>query len=430
MDKKEQKIEGSTFAEYPQTKSDNGIKSKENQGEVGYSSVFGEIKPEEGKNENKESTVKQPVETNEPLASFNSGTSAFSSSNINIENKESKEGAAFAEYPQTASFGLKSTANQPVENKKNLTTSTGYNSMEGEYISTSVKVENKESKEEIKSTVPVPTENKPNIEVSTGYNAQEGMYVSTKIENKDSKEGAAFAEYPQTASVGLKSVVKPVETQTNVTTMTYNSATGVYSSSSSGNIQQKNSNEVPIQVQQTQPVLAPLIIQVPANAPIISNNNIPIGNVQGSITITSTTTTTTQTTGIPQIQPQPPNSRQQMPFGQPQPLEGSTFAEYQQTTSHGIKSSSISSGEIQPPTVSRQMPFGQRQPLEGSTFAEYPQTTSHGIKSSSIPSSEVHPPTVSQQMPFGQPQPLEGSTFAEYPQTTSHGIKSSEIQPK
>ena len=373
MDKNEQKIAGSTFAEYPQTKSDNGIKSKENQGEVGYSSVFGEIKPEEGNKENKESTVKQPVETNEPLTSFNSGTSAFSSSSINIENKESKEGAAFAEYPQTASVGLKSTVNQPIENKQNINTSTGYNSMEGEYISTSVKIENKESKQEIK----------PNIETSTGYNAQEGIYTSTKIENKDSKEGAAFAEYPQTASVGLKSVVKPGEIQTNVTTMTYSSATGGYSSSSSGNIQQKNSNEVPVQVQQTQPVLAPLIIQVPANAPIISINNIPIGNVQGSITMTSTTTTT-QSTGISQMQPQPPNVSQQMPFGQPQPLQGSTFAEYPQTTSHGIKSSCILSGEVQPPTVSQQMPFGQPQPLEGSTFAEYPQTTSHGIKSSEI----------------------------------------------
>ena len=351
MDKNEQKIEGSTFAEYPQTKSDNGIKSKENQGEVGYSSVFGELKPEEGKKENKESTVKQPAETNEPLVSFHSGTSAFSSEN----NNESKEG-----------------------NKQNINTSTGYNSMEGEYISTSVKMENKESKEEIKSTVPVP-ENKPNIEASTGYNAQEGIYVSTKIENKDSKEGAAFAEYPPTASVGLKSVVKPVvETKTNVSTTTYSSATGGYSSSS-GNIHQKNSNEVPAQGPQTQPVLAPLIIQVPANAPIVSNNNIPIGNVQGSITMTSTTTTTTMSSTA-----QPPNASQQMPFGQPQPLEGSTFGEYPHTTSQGIKSSSIPSGEVQPPTVSQQMPFGQPQPLEGSTFAEYPQTTSHGIKSSEI----------------------------------------------
>ena len=88
-------------------------------------------------------------------------------------------------------------------------------------------------------------------------------------------------------------------------------------------------------------MLAPLIVQVPANAPIISNNNIPIGNVQGSITVTSTTTTTTQSTGIPQMQSQPPTVSQQMPFGQPKPLEGSTFAEYPQTTSHGIKSSEI-----------------------------------------------------------------------------------------
>ena len=326
MDKNEQKIES----------------------EVGYSSVYGEIKPEEGKKET--TTVKQP-ETNGPLDSFNSGTSAFSSSSGNTEKKQ------------------------------NITTSTGYNSMEGEYISNSVKRDNKESKEEIKSNVPVPPQNKPNLEASTGYNAQEGIYVSTKIENKDSKEGAAFAEYPPTASVGLKSVVKPVvETKTNVSTTTYSSATGGYSSSS-GNIHQKNSNEVPAQGPQTQPVLAPLIIQVPANAPIVSNNNIPIGNVQGSITMTSTTTTTTMSSTA-----QPPNASQQMPFGQPQPLEGSTFGEYPHTTSHGIKSSSIPSGEVQPPTVSQQMPFGQPQPLEGSTFAEYPQTTSHGIKSSEIQS--------------------------------------------
>ena len=347
MDKNEQKLEGSTFAEYPPTKSNNGIKSKEkeNQGELGYSSVFGEYKSEEIKNVNKEkSTVSQPVEDKEPLTSFNSGTSAYSSSNVNLENKESKEGASFAEYPQTSSVGLKSTINQPVEKKQNLTTSTGYNSMEGEYPSTTI--ENKQSKEEIKLTIPVPTENKPDLTASKGYNAQEGEYTATKMENKESKEGASFAEYPQTVSIGLKStVVQPIETKTNVSTTTYNSTTGGYSSSSSSNIQQKNSNEV-----QTQPILPPLIIKVPSNAPIISNNNIPIGNIQGTITMTSTTTTTTTANSIGISQMNPINVSQQMPFGQPQtqPLEGSTFAEYPQTVSHGIKSSHLPSVDNQP----------------------------------------------------------------------------------
>ena len=347
MDKNEQKLEGSTFAEYPPTKSNNGIKSKEkeNQGELGYSSVFGEYKSEEIKNVNKEkSMVSQPVEDKEPLTSFNSGTSAYSSSNVNLENKESKEGASFAEYPQTSSVGLKSTVNQPLEKKQNLTTSTGYNSMEGEYPSTTI--ENKQSKEEIKLAIPVPTENKPDLTASKGYNAQEGEYTATKMENKESKEGASFAEYPQTVSIGLKStVVQPIETKTNVSTTTYNSTTGGYSSSSSSNIQQKNSNEV-----QTQPILPPLIIKVPSNAPIISNNNIPIGNIQGTITMTSTTTTTTTTNSIGISQMNPINVSQQMPFGQPQtqPLEGSTFAEYPQTVSHGIKSSHLPSVDNQP----------------------------------------------------------------------------------
>lgn len=307
MDKNVQKIEGSSFAEYPLTKSDNGLKAKEKEDEVGYSSVFGEYKSEEIRNENKEkSTANQPNENkdNFPLSSFDSGTSAYSSSSIDNKSKESKEGASFAEYPQTPSVGLKSTVNQPAEKKSNLETSTGYNSIEGEY-------------------------------------------TSSKIENKTSKEGAIFAEYPQTVSDGLKStIVQPIETKINVSTTTYNSITGGYSSSSNSNIQQKNSNEV----KQTQPVLAPLIIKVPSNAPIISNNNIPIGNAQGSITMTSTTTTviTTNSSGISQRQPI--NMSQQMPLGQPQaqPLEGSTFAEYPQTVSHGIKSSNLSSAENQP----------------------------------------------------------------------------------
>ena len=49
MDKNEQKIEGS---DNPLVKND-----KENQKEMGYSSVFGEYKSEEGKNENKEKST-------------------------------------------------------------------------------------------------------------------------------------------------------------------------------------------------------------------------------------------------------------------------------------------------------------------------------------------------------------------------------------
>ena len=285
MDKNEQNIES--------TKRDIEIKSKEkeNQTEMGYSSVLGEYKSESGKNENKEkSTVFQSLENklNEPATSYNSGTSVYSSPK-NIENKESK-----------ANIELKSNVNQLVENKPNLPPSTGYNSMEGEYI-------------------------------------------SSKIENKESKEGATFAEYPQSSSVGTKTTVAhPIETKANITTTTYNSATGGYSSSSTSNNILKNSNET-----QTQPLITPLVVQVPSNAPVI-NNNIPIGNVQGSITFTSSTTTTTTTNSIGITQMQPPNIGQKMPFGQPQPLEGSTFDEYPQTVSHGIKSTNIPSVDTQP----------------------------------------------------------------------------------
>ena len=142
----------------------------------------------------------------------------------------------------------------------------------------------------------------------------------------------------------MPKVGQPIEAKTNVSTSTYNAVTGAYSSSSSSNNQIKNINET-----QTQPVINPLIIQVPSNAPIINNNNIPIGNVQGSITMTSTTTTTTTTTNTAGItQMQHPNVNQQMPFRQPQPLEGATFAEYPQTVSHGIKSSNMPSSDNQP----------------------------------------------------------------------------------
>ena len=201
MDKNEQKIEGS---ENPSAKTD-----KENQMEMGYSSVFGEYKSEEGKNENKEkSTINQPSENkvNEPATSFNSGTSAFSSPNDNKENKNLK-----------VDDGLKSTTNQPVEG-------------------------------------------------STGYNSMEGEYSSAKIGNTEPKEGASSAGNPQIPNVGLQSTVgQPIGAKTNVSTSTYNSATGAYSSSSSSNNQIKNTNET-----QTQPVITPLIIQVPSNAPIIN----------------------------------------------------------------------------------------------------------------------------------------------------------------
>lgn len=278
MDKNEQKIEGS---ENPSNQNDNAIKAKENQKEMGYSSVLGEYKSEEGKNENKEKSTNQTSENqlNEPATSFNSGTSAFSSPNDD-KNKDLKVDA-----------GLKSTSNQPIED-------------------------------------------------STGY-------TSSKIGNKETKEGVLLNENPQTGNVGLKSTVgQPITAKTNISSSSYNSATGAYSSSSSCNNQINNSNVV-----QTQPVITPLIIQVPSNAPILNKNIIPIGNVQGSITMTSkitttTTTTTTKTTGMTQIQP--PIISQQMPFGQPQPLESTTFAEYPQTVSHGIKSSNMPSADNQP----------------------------------------------------------------------------------
>ena len=227
MDNKGQKVEG------PKEK------------EIGYTSIDGEFKLTEPKLEKfKSSTISSDYKlgNKEDLTSYHSSTGIYSTSDSNTENKNSKEGATFAEYPPTSSVGLKSTVNQPTQNKPNLTTSTGYNSMIGEYTST------------------------------------------TKIDNKESKEGIAIS-----------------------------------------------------QTQQAQPGVRPLIVQVPSNAPILNKNDIQFGNIQGSVRVTSTntTTTTTNSTGINPLQP--PNVSQQMPFGQP--LEGSTFAEYPQTVSHGIKSS-------------------------------------------------------------------------------------------
>lgn len=224
MDNKGQKVEG------PKEK------------EIGYTSIDGEFKLTEPKLEKfKSSTISSDYKlgNKEDLTSYHSSTGIYSTSDSNTENKNSKEGATFAEYPPTASVGLKSTVNQPTQNKPNLTTSTGYNSIIGEYNS------------------------------------------STKIDNKESKEGIAIS-----------------------------------------------------QTQQAQPGVRPLIVQVPSNAPILNKNDIQFGNFQGSVRVTSTTTTT-NSTGINPLQP--PNVSQQMPFGQP--LEGSTFAEYPQTVSHGIKSS-------------------------------------------------------------------------------------------
>ena len=81
--------EGANFGEYPMTKSDSGIKSQE-----------------------LKNSKEQPA--------------GYTSITANLENKPSKEGATFAEYPPTQSVGLKSTVNAPVENKPDLTSSTGY----------------------------------------------------------------------------------------------------------------------------------------------------------------------------------------------------------------------------------------------------------------------------------------------------------------
>jgi hypothetical protein len=453
--------EGANFGEYPMTKSDNGIKSQElknsKEQPAGYTSVTANLenKPsKEGANFGEypatqsvglKSTVNAPVE-NKPNLTTSTGYGATGEyTSVKLENKPSQEGATFAEYPPTQSAGIKSTVSAPVENKPNLTSSTGYNSMEGEYqSSTSSKIENKPSKEGatfaeypptqsvgLKSTVSAPVENKPNLTTSTGYGAT-GEYTSVKLENKPSQEGATFAEYPPTQSVGIKSTVSaPVENKPNLTTSTgygatgeytsvnsenkpslttstgygatgeytsvklenkpsqegvipttvnvgeiktsvnqtkteYNSMTGGYSSSSTtNNVETKNT------VNQSQTPVLPLIVQVPANAPII-NNPVPLGNVQASVTYKTITTTTSVNPGqpIPIVQQIPIVQTipivQQMPVGQPIPIV------QQVPLAQSIPA-------VQP------IPTGQT--VTSSTFGEYPMTTStHGIKSN-----EAHP---------------------------------------
>ena len=359
--------EGATFGEYPATQS-VGLKS----------------------------TVNQPTKVNESTG-YNSIEGEYTSSTSGkIENKDSKEGATFGEYPTTQSVGLKSTVNnennpkinestgynsvegeyksttsaglkstmnKPEENK-DMKSSVGYNSMEGEYASTSEnkpkvnescgynsiegeyssstsgKIENKE----LKSTV-----NQPNLTTSTGYNSAEGEYpvsqslgikstlnqtvklttstgynanegeytsTSMKIENKDSKEAATLKNYPLSQSIEIKpSISQPIGVQQNLTASTgYNSMEGEYAATQSVGI--KSSISQPIGVQpnltaslgysQAGPYLSPnpipvggsinqaqppLIIKVPANAPIINTTNIPLGNVKTTVTkITETTT--------------------------------------------------------------------------------------------------------------------------------------------
>ena len=221
-----------------------------------------------------------------------------STTSVKIENKPSKEGLEFAEYPTTQSVGLKSTVNASIENKPNLTTSTGYGAT--------------------------------------------GEYTSVKLENKPSQEGSI----PTAASVsGIKTSVNQTKTE-------YNSMTGGYSSSSTtNNVETKNS------INQSQTPVLPLIVKVPANAPII-NNTVPLGT---SVTYTTTTITTSVNPGqqMPILQTIP--IVQQMPVGQPIPV-------------------------VQQIPLTQSIPVGQPipsgQPLTTTTFAEYPATTSvHGIKS-------------------------------------------------
>ena len=280
--------------------------------------------------------------------------------------KSQKEGVTFGEYPQTQSVGIKSTINQSDQAKPNLTASTGYNSMEGEYISpNNSKIEAKNSKEGvtfseypqtqsvgIKSTINQSIQAQPDLTASTGYNSMEGEYSSTtkSIEAKNSKEGATFGEYPQTQSVGIKSTVnKSIEKQNKLTSSTgYNSMDGAYSSSTitSNQIETKNSKEgstfaeyPPSNTNTFQPQIRPLIIQVPPNAPII-NNNLPLVNIEKTVTVTTTTTS------INNSNPGFPNNIQNIPITQP--LAGSTFAEYPQTLSNnGIKSASINQSNNQ-----------------------------------------------------------------------------------
>ena len=140
------------------------------------------------------------------------------------EKPDVKEGSTFAEYPPTVSQGIKSSM-APSGDKKNLNESTGYNSMEGEYkTSTSNNIGAQPPKEGstfaeypptasqgIKSSM-APSGDKKNLNESTGYNSMEGEYKSSTSNNigaQPPKEGSTFAEYPPTASQGIKSSMAP-----------------------------------------------------------------------------------------------------------------------------------------------------------------------------------------------------------------------------
>ena len=407
-------VEGSTFAEYPPTKSDNGIKSKESSSlDTGYTSSKIEQKPSnEGATfaEYKSTESIGLKSTIKPQNEDDKKDTAYTSAKI--QQKESKEGSTFGEYPMTASVGIKSTTvntsvtSTSVNPKPNLTASTGYNSMEGEYTSTT-KIESKPSNEGatfaeykstesvgIKSTIQPQVENKQNLEASTGYNSMTGPYVSpnNNLQQKNSKEGATFGEYPMTASVGIKSTTVNTSVNPNpvLTTSTgYNSMEGEYTSTKieskpsnegatfaeykstesvgikstiqtqpNNNLQQKSSiegslfGECPMSVSvngsQTQPtVINRLIIQVPSHAPIL-NTSLPTGNIQTSYIVTTTTTQQVLNpipinSNIQPIQPIQPMQPIQpiQPIQTGQPLAGSTFATYPMTTSHGIKSSGV-----------------------------------------------------------------------------------------
>ena len=428
-------VEGSTFAEYTSSKTGNGLKSKESKGEssgldVAYSSTtktnveakpptegasFAEYKSTDSVGI-KSTTVNASVNANpnlEKSVGYNSMDGEYSSTTKSrVESKPSNEGASFAEYKSTDSVGIKSTikpqnvesstgynsqlgeypttasvgiktttvsVNVPVNANPNLTASTGYNSMDGEYSSTTKsRIESKPSNEgasfaEYKSTdsvgikstmkpqnveastgynsqigeypatasvgiksttvsVNVPVNVNPNLTASTGYNSMEGEYTSTtksKIESKPSNEGATFAEYKSTDSVGIKSTINPQNMQSSTG---YNSMTGPYASTS---VPPNNTKlgQIPLSVSinSPQPNVNPLIMQVPGGVPII-NTNVPVGTVQTTYIVT----TTTNPVGLSQI---PLSTTTIQPMQPGQPLAASTFATYPVTTSHGIKSS-------------------------------------------------------------------------------------------
>ena len=438
-EQKQPPVEGSTFAEYNSSKADNGLKSKESKEnetsglDVAYSSAtktkveskppaegstFAEYKSTDSvglkstikpQNDNKQdveySSAKVKEQNSKEGATFEEYKSTDSVgikstikpqndtkqdveySSAKIKEQNSKEGATFAEYKSTESAGIKSTVNASVNPNPNLESSIGYNSMEGEYnTTTKSQIESKPSNEgatfaEYKSTdsigikstiksqniesstgynsqigeypttvsvgiksttatVNVPVNVNPNLTASTGYNSMEGEYASTtksQIESKPSNEGATFAEYKSTDSIGIKSTMNPQNMQSSIG---YNSMTGPYASP---NIPPNNSTlaQIPLSVSinPPQPVVNPLIMQVPGSVPII-NTTVPVGTVQTTYIVT----TTTNPVGLSQI----PLSSTIQPIQPGQPLVGSTFATYPMTTSHGIKSSVVNSVNNQP----------------------------------------------------------------------------------